>query len=120
MTSQTNLIGYWKLDETSGTVASDSFNDYNGALTNAVFTSSGKINCGVDADAAAKYFNVSGIPNYGAKFTITFWLYRTGGTGIYPRILSHTSNGVEWAYHTSGTTGLALYSEPTLRVEEKW
>jgi len=39
----TDLVSYWKLDETTGTVAYDSVGSNDGTISGATYTSSGKI-----------------------------------------------------------------------------
>jgi len=56
-TQASGLIGYWKLDETAGTVATDSSgNGYNGTLNNSPLWVAGKIGGGLQFSAASQQY----------------------------------------------------------------
>jgi hypothetical protein len=77
-----NLVGHWKLDETSGALASDS-SDYlhDGTLVNSpVWTSSGKIGGAVSFDGSNNIVidNVAVNKNPGGANTVAFWMKWNG------------------------------------------
>lgn len=71
------LVANWKLDEVSGTMASDSVGSYHGTLTNmapATDWVAGKISNGLDFDGDNDYVQISGLLGQPANFSISFWM----------------------------------------------
>jgi len=72
-----NLIGWWTLDEASGTIAHDSsVNSNNGTVNGALWTT-GKINGALSFDGVNDYVQVSDVPfDFGAAtdFSICVWV----------------------------------------------
>ncbi len=91
------LVGHYKLDETSGTVAIDS----SGAANDGTFVSgptlgvSGKINNAVEFDGSGPHVRVSNFPSLGqnnANFTVAYWMkLNQGATGSWRSII-HKGN----------------------------
>ena len=70
----TLLIREYKLDESSGTTASDSCGNYNGTTSGSVSWVSGHNDNGLDFDGSSGYVNI-GKPDIGIKdFTATAWI----------------------------------------------
>ncbi|MHA2428754.1 MAG: LamG domain-containing protein, partial [Candidatus Hermodarchaeia archaeon] len=68
------LIAYWKLDETSGTVAADSSsNGQDGSLVNGPVWSAGFIDGGLDFDGTDDYVDVGQFDINGNALTIAAW-----------------------------------------------
>ena len=53
-------VSHWKLNETEGTEASDSVGDNNGTVSDAEWTSSGKIGYALEFDGSSDYVVVGG------------------------------------------------------------
>jgi len=78
MTLSTDLISYYKLDETSGTTAYDSVGSNNGTISNATYTASGKINGAYDFNGGANYkitFGSGVFASTGDTGSISAWVY---------------------------------------------
>jgi hypothetical protein len=105
MSLSTNLLAYYKLDETSGTTAEDSHGDNDGTANNArVFTAeSGGIlgTNGADFTQGNDTINVGSSFNfaYNSDFTISFWMKPTSHS-TYQFILSNIP---------ASNTGLFVY-----------
>lgn len=80
----TNYIGYWPLDQTSGTVAADiSGNNNNGVVSGATWSSAGRMGDCLTFNGANSYVQITNtIDN---DFTISFWVKTT-----------QTANTGEW------------------------
>ncbi len=78
----TNYIGYWPLDATAGTVATDvSGNHNNGTVSGAVWNSAGRFNGCLTFNGVNSYVQITNrVDN---DFTIAFWVKttQTAGTG---------------------------------------
>lgn len=76
-----NLIGWWRLDDLSGTIASDSSeNNLNGTLQNGLSfsdnTSIGKINRALTFDGSNDYIDMgSSYERPTTEYTICYWIY---------------------------------------------
>ena len=81
-----NCIGYWKLDETSGTSAADSSRyDNTGTLNNFTFsgcTVSGNVSTGLGFDGSNDWLGVNGVSNLDTPdaITVALWIYDYNGT----------------------------------------
>lgn len=84
-------VAHWKLDETSGTTASDSSGNGNtGTLVNGPVWASGKIGGGLNFDGADDYVNLgnpASLQLTGAM-TITAWIYLNNVNATAHRIVS--------------------------------
>jgi hypothetical protein len=79
-----DYIGYWPLDETSGTIAVDaSGNGNDGTVVGATWSASGKINGCLSFNGVNNYVQVN--RDVANDFTIAFWVNTTatGGTGTW-------------------------------------
>ena len=86
------LVGYWKLDESTGTVAYDfSGNGNNGTLINSPTNVTGKVSQGLSFDGSTNYISVSSstsLQPLAGNWSVSFWIYRLGtGAGDYPEII---------------------------------
>jgi hypothetical protein len=106
------LVGYWKLDEPSGTTVIDSSgNGYNGTYTGT--TTSGSVPSGIHfSDPACRVFSPSGyatIPNPGglsistAPFSLSLWLKITTTSG-YQVLVEEQSGSVFSLQDWNGVT----------------
>ena len=101
-----NLIGWWKLDETSGTSASDSSgNGMTGTLTGAGFTFSANTTTGKIGKAlvfaGSKYITIPTINPYPNGFSFTAW-FKTSSTADQ-EIIANKNNDF-WTLRYSGAT----------------
>jgi hypothetical protein len=104
------LKGYWKLDDGSGTTASDSSGNANhGTLLpappNGPVWTTGHLNGALEFDGTNDYVNV-GTSDFGAtsEITIAFWVYATGsGTG-YQTLIARNLSVHSFAVELSKTT----------------
>lgn len=77
------LVGYWKLDETSGTTAADSSGNGNtGTLTNGPTWVTGKIGNGLDFDGSNDYVDASAGSSLkiNGPQSMSFWMYGEGSS----------------------------------------
>jgi len=94
--ASTNLVAWWKLDELSGTVASDaSSQQRHGSLAGGQDFGSdavaGKIKTALDFNGVSNHVDIAGF-DLGNLFTISCWIYvRTSGT--YPMIITNSNGG---------------------------
>jgi len=122
--SEANLKAYYKLNETSGTTATDSKNSYNGTLGNfdsqtgywqtspAMF---GPKNC-LDFDGSSDYVSIPSDASLAtSQFTVEFWVYYDGQPSGYNGIIDKGrdiggGNGNDWWFITSpGESGIFGY-----------
>lgn len=94
----TDLISYYKLDETSGTNADDAHGTNDGTANNArVFTTevAGKINTGADFTETGDNINVPFTAlNNQNQYSFSFWIKPNSAGGNNPRLLSQW-NGLD-------------------------
>ncbi len=117
---ETDLIGHWRLDETSGSSIADSSGNANtGTWTDAVNddvaeeTGIGKSNKALIFDGADDYVNAgsgAGIDDvFTGGGTISAWIYPLSyGEGNYGRILAKGWSSDGWHFHMDGSTGQAF------------
>jgi hypothetical protein len=89
-TSGSGLVGHWKLNETSGTTASDSSGNGNhGSVLNSGIWTAGKIGGALSVDGVNDYVNVPSSVNYDSTTgTWAFWMKTDGVWGTdnsYPQ-----------------------------------
>ena len=90
------LVGWWKLDETSGTTASDSALTNHGTLYGNPVWMPGQIDGSLDCDTSGDYVRIpdNASLNPAQQITIAFWIYaRTAGGGIYKYASCPSSGG---------------------------
>jgi Concanavalin A-like lectin/glucanases superfamily len=90
-----NLVGYWKLDENSGTTANDSIGGNTGTLVNSpTWTTSGKIN-GAAQFVTTSYINAGHAASLNdlATFTWSAWVYPNSWGSSVSYILAKISAG---------------------------
>jgi hypothetical protein len=76
-TGSTGLVAWWRMDESSGTSASDAFGINTGTLSGGATFVAGKINNAVNLDGANDYVRKSapiGIPSVNAAKSISLWV----------------------------------------------
>jgi len=84
---------YWKLDENSGTTATDSAGASNGTLNGNAGWVAGKFGNAASFDGNNSYINVgNGRFNIANDFSIAFWIYIKGSTGTYQTIITRGQN----------------------------
>lgn len=74
--SATGLVGWWKLDEGSGTSAADSAGTNTGTLTGGAAWIAGKVNGAVSTDGATGVVTSPGI-TVPSSFSVSFWVKTT-------------------------------------------
>ena len=116
------LVGWWKLDETSGTTASDSALANQGTLYGSPVWTTGQIDGALDFDTSGDYVRIpdNASLNPAQQITIAYWIYmRTAGGGVYkyatcPGSISNGSPGNSRAYILGiggdSKAGLTIYS----------
>jgi hypothetical protein len=81
----TDLVSYWKLDETSGTTATDSKEDNNGTITGATVNQTGKIGKAVLFDHSSEKIVIANESNFDfertQEFSASMWFY-LNSTGV--------------------------------------
>ncbi len=78
----TDYIGYWPLDESSGTIAHDaSGNGNDGTVSSATWSANGKINGCLNFNGVSSYVQINNVISN--DFSISFWIKttQTGGSG---------------------------------------
>jgi hypothetical protein len=118
------LVSKWKLDEMSGTIASDSQGQNNGAVTNGMWeTSSGQLGGALDFDGTSTKLDVADSPslNFGTgAFTLSGWV-RGGAqmnewTPLYEKMAGTQTTGADWTGVTlvahGGVTNGVSYLRP--------
>src|SRR4030042_517061 len=102
------LIGYWELDETSGTTAIDSSSNNNGTLTNGPAWVSGKINNALSFDGVDDFILVpdSNVLEGMSGLTISAWIKPTlTGTDDYQRIADKGTDVYAFYMRSDGRLG---------------
>jgi hypothetical protein len=117
-TCPSGMVAYWKLDESSGTIASDSIGSHTGTLQGSPTWQPGKINNAIYSNAnTGNWINV---PNsndwkFGSNnFTMEFWV-KTNVTGRHIRFLASEPNHWQIATQYPGTTGVL-----EVRLDDQW
>jgi len=117
-TSGLNLIGWWKLDESSGTTAYDSAGSNDGTIHGATWTT-GKFGQALDFDGDNDYVDL-GHHNYGPDigFTWSVWINTEDSTQLNQSILVHSDTASAEDMRLSindivpGTDGFAFIVDP--------
>lgn len=116
----TNLVAYWKLDESSGNAVDSHSNGLTLTNTGTLGYAAAKINNGISNDASAKYLvraDEALLRCGGSSFTFAAWFYANAGTNM--QILSKDGSvaGANRAYtmdQTAGATpGIRFYINGT-------
>lgn len=109
LVSGDNLVGWWRFDESSGTAADSSDYSSTASLSNASYTTSGKLSGAVSFDGTNDRVTVSdpadGHLDFGTgDFTVSFWFYNASN-GSSQFLISKKINGsTGWAIlNNSGT-----------------
>ncbi len=131
LTSDIGLVGYWKLDETGGTIASDSSGyGFNGTLLNGPVWTSGPVGGALSFDGLNDSVNVPDTQTLrlGTTMTIAFWVRKDANPTYYSMLVGKGSGNYRnykvWLY-TAGTilfqfqrtdgVGLNLHSTTALQ-----
>jgi len=98
-TTSCGLAGYWKLDETSGIIATDSSgSSNNGTLVNGPIWTTGQIGGALDFDGTDDYVNLGtgSSLNFGSSepFTVAAWVKTTEFYGPIVSYRSSTDDGI--------------------------
>jgi len=92
------LVGHWRLDETSGTIAYDSAGSNDGAMQGGLDASvdsvAGQLSTALDFDGADDYIDLGDVEYNSAGITVTGW--------IYSKSLPGKSNAVVSKYEATG------------------
>jgi hypothetical protein len=87
-----NLITHWKLDEGTGTSASDSVGSNHGTLTNGPIWGSGQFGSAVTFDGVNDYINLPIMNVTGTGLTLTAWVKFSSFPNSDQRIISKANN----------------------------
>src|SRR3989338_6799822 len=98
----TGLVSHWKMDETSGTTATDSVGTNTGTVTGATFTA-GKINNGLSFNGTSNYVSVPRM-NYD-EISISAWFYKTANDIVNANTIF---GGWYWNSDTQLREGISL------------
>jgi len=111
MALSTNLVSYWKLDESSGN-ASDSVGSNTLTNSGTASYSAGKINNGVDFSATTKYLgkgSPSGLPSGTAAFTMATWVkFDNFSTARYFMSFGGTTNNTQVVIRCDSATSWVI------------
>jgi trimeric autotransporter adhesin len=104
-----NLINYWKIDEGTGSTTRDIVNTRDDTITNATWSSSGRINNCLNFDGVSDYVtlpNTTGSAAYSANcISINIW-FKTSATGYYQYLLAVCGQYVAVRIGTSSNNGI--------------
>jgi hypothetical protein len=90
------MVGYWKLDETTGTTAYDSMGLNTGTLVDGpAWDSSGKVGGALAFDGVNDYVNIPDSPSVSSTnaVSVVFWAYRTSGGGASQYLVTKDAKG---------------------------
>ena len=113
-TSDSGLVAHWKLDETSGTTASDaSGNGHNGTLSNmdpATDWVTGRVAGGLDFDGVNDYVNIGNSFSPNGAITVCAWV-KPSSNGVDRQIVSKGFDGTktQWELKTTSAGGLVSF-----------
>lgn len=94
-----NMVGQWKLDETTGVAANDHFGNKNGTLLGGGFsfnTASATVGgrTGLQFNGTSHYIDLDDVLDVGGNsFTVTFWYYQTDSIGGNEFLVSKEQGG---------------------------
>ena len=95
-----NLVGWWKFDEPSGTVAIDSANDNNGTLTTVTVNQTGKLGRAYSwADAANANINFGKTFSSANGISYNIWVKVTSDNIHDTMISTRTASTNQFAVH---------------------
>jgi chitodextrinase len=93
-------MAYWKVDESSGTSATDAAGSYHGTLMNGVTRVAGRLNGAVQFDGVNDYVALPNIDVAGSALTIAAWVrHHSFPTGGDQRILSKATDTSEQGHY---------------------
>jgi len=123
---ETGLVGWWKLDESSGLTAADSSGNGNdGTLTNMSGDewTTGQIDGALELDGSNDYVNVGDAASLDITdaITVTAWIKPSNPGGNWQSIIANSPTGSQynyWFYLESNALKLSVYSStyPNLTV----
>ena len=88
--AKADLVGWWKFDEGSGTIAKDSSGNGNDGTIHGAQTTAGQIGKALLFDEINNDYVVVTDFAYGPEFTVAFWFKSSGNAGtVYQYIFSH-------------------------------
>jgi len=102
---KTNLIFYYKLDETSGTTVTDSHNSHDGVNNGAGINFAGKINTAYSFDSSQNdWINTTITQDFNEVYSFCMWIYpqSNDNRGLFSRSQSGTGQSV-WRLANNGT-----------------
>jgi hypothetical protein len=112
------LVGYWKLDDSSGTSAIDSSGDGNtGTLTGGATWGAGKVNGALSFDGTSGYMSVPNAASLSgmANLTITTWIKVSNTIISSGSIIGKRHSASPWTsyYFTIDTTNMRIFPNIT-------
>jgi hypothetical protein len=86
MSLKDDLVSYWKLDETSGTTATDAHSSNDGSNSSFTINQVGKIGRAYEVSASSNKISTSIDVSSWTAFSFSGWVYWNGGTGVDDKI----------------------------------
>ena len=107
------LLGYWKLDETSGNAVDSSGNGYTGTSSNITYTASGKIGRCYTFNGSTSNINFGDVISPATGITLTAWVKTTSLPASEGAIIYKASYATNWCgyrltVYSTGTVGFFL------------
>lgn len=106
-----NLVAYWSLDESSGTLADSTGNGHGLTTTGSpTYSVSGKVNTGVQfASASSQYAtgDVSAAFDLATNYTVSCWIKRTS-TGAFHGLVSKDTHLAGWTFYIHSNNTLHM------------
>jgi hypothetical protein len=114
--AESDLVGWWKFDEGSGTIAYDSAGSNNGTVTGATWTTEGEINGALSFDGSDDYVALSSFTVSTNNGTIALWFQTSAdfsaNYGSYGYLISQNSQYDGYlAVAGNGTVPYGIYGE---------
>jgi hypothetical protein len=115
----TDLVSYYKLDETTGTTAYDAAGSNNGTISGATYTSSGKINGAYDFDGTDDYIDSSVSTSENAG-TISIWISPTSSSKqnffVFNQDSAGSANYMQFGINSDGAVYIYIANGNSLKT----
>ena len=114
-----DMVSYWKLDETSGTIANDSYDGNHGTVYGAIWTSAGQVNNALSFDGSDDYVEVPDDASLQlSNFTVMAWANATQ-FGTWRTILAKdnaTQTGFWFGYNPDNTLDFKFNGQDGINI----
>ena len=101
---KTDLVSYYKLDETSGTTADDAHGSNDGTNSGATVNVAGKIGKAYDFDGTSDYVTLPQILNSPSEFSVQMWIKSDVVNTVEQRYIAYNNDGVYFTISLNGGT----------------